>query len=90
MVNGVTVESLQDLNNLRGKQGEDHPKIKNFLLDLKNQLRGIGINPYDMDTAKNVMVSEDTAKKIINFCKRGEKIEHEVYPNIDPANWEFF
>lgn len=90
----VTLEELQDLNELRWKQGWDHPKIKNFLRNLRNQFRGIGINPYDTDTPKNVMVSQETGKKIIQFCEENRDIELDeddrVYPNIDPANWEFF
>lgn len=92
--NAITLEELQDLNKLRGRQGWDHPKIRNFLRDMKNQFRGIGINPYDTDTPKNVMVGEETWKKIIQFCQENRDIELDeddrVYPNIDPANWEFF
>lgn len=40
------------------------------------------------------MVSEETGERIIQFCQENRDIELDeddrVYPNIDPANWEFF
>jgi hypothetical protein len=40
------------------------------------------------------MVSQETGKKIIDFCEKNEDIlldeDDRVFPNIDPANWEFF
>lgn len=49
---------------------------------------------YNMDTPKNVMVSEETGQKIIQLCQQDMEIELDesdvVYPNIDPANWQFF
>lgn len=40
------------------------------------------------------MVGKETGKKIIDFCQKDAEIVLDdtdyVYPNIDPANWEFF